>query len=111
MTRTPPILDMRPDGTFQDGTFRAGPSPQPAGQPFRAAPFRVPVSAKLMIGGALVAAVGVSLAVAFLAIWLVSMILPVVIIAGGVAWAAMRMRRWRSGGGTDGRLQPRRFGQ
>ena len=67
-----------------DGTFRAPP--------------RVPFSTKLMIGGALVAVVGASLAVAFVAIWVISLILPAIIIAGGVAWLAYRFRRWKTGG-------------
>ena len=102
MNRIPPTIDMSPDGTF-----RAPPRPQ-----------RLPFSTKLAVGGVLVAALGASLAVAFLAIWVVSLILPVVIIAGGVAWAAMKYRRWQllrsqghGGQGHGGPLEPGRFGQ
>ena len=97
MDRTPPTIDMTPDGAF------------------RAPPRRpvMPLSMKVALGAALVAMVGVTMTVAALAIWVVSLILPVVIIAGGVAWAAMRYRRWQLlRGGSDLRpQQPGRFGQ
>ncbi len=97
MDRIPPTIDMLPDGTF-----RAPPRPP-----------RLPFSTKLALGGILVAILGASLAVAFLAIWVVSLILPVVIIAGGVAYLAMKYRRWQLlRGQRDGLpLQPGRFGQ
>ncbi len=81
MNREPPIIDMRPDGTFL---------PPPGRRPV------VPMSAKLMLGGILVAALGISVAIAALAIWVVSLVLPVIIIAAAVAWAAMKFRRWQS---------------
>ena len=79
MNRIPPTLDMRPDGTFRT-------PPRPMG---------LPLSTKLLVGGVLVAIGGLSLAVAFLAIWVVSLILPVVIIAGGIAWAALKWKQWQ----------------
>jgi hypothetical protein len=36
--------------------------------------------------------------VAFLALWVVSLLLPAIIIGGGVAWLAYRFRRWKTGG-------------
>lgn len=71
---------MRPDGSFR-------PAPLPP---------RLPLSFKLAIGGVLVAAVAVSLAVAAAAIWVISLLLPVIIIAVGVAWGAMKWRQWMS---------------
>ena len=79
MTHMPPTIDMLPNGQFRT-------PPRPAGIPF---------TMKLAAGAALVAIIGGSLAVAAFAIWFVSMILPVVLIAGGVAYAALRFRRWR----------------
>ncbi len=97
MNHVPPTLDMLPDGRFRA-------PPRPAG---------MPLSTKLVIGATLVAVLGGSLAVAALAVWVVSMILPVVIIAGAVAWAAMRFRRWQllRGQGNGGARYPARFGQ
>ena len=85
---------MTPDGRF----------PEPARQrpPFGAAS-RVPVSFKLLIGAAVVALLAGTAAVAALALWIVSMLLPVMVIAAGVAYATFRYRKWR--GGTA----PRRF--
>ena len=80
MTRLPPTLDMLPDGSFR------APPPPPRG---------VPLSFKLLVGAILVALVAAAIAVAALALWLFSMILPVVIIAGAVAWATLKFRRWQ----------------
>ena len=100
MNRPPPTIDMLPDGSF-----RAPPQPP-----------RLPLSMKVALAGGLVAVLGASLAVAFLAIWLVSLMLPVVIIGGGVAYLAMRWRRWQSLRGGQmrpgyGAVQPGRFGE
>ena len=87
---------------------------------FREVPRRpvLPFSMKVAIGAALVALVGVTLTVAALAIWVVSLILPVVVIAGAVAWGAMRYRRWQllrgqgpKVGGFGVPRQPGGFGQ
>ena len=86
-----------------DGSFRTPPRPG-----------TMPFSTKLMIYGALIAAVGVSLAVAFVAIWVIAMLLPVIVIGGGVAYLAMRWRRWQSlrgHGKPPSVFQPGRFGQ
>lgn len=96
MNREPPTLDMRPDGSF---TEAAGAHRPAGGHPFGLPPPgrrpTVPLSAKLMLGGIVVAAVGFSIAVAVLAIWVVSLVLPVIIIGVAVAWAAMKYRRWQ----------------
>lgn len=82
--RTPPVIDMTPDGRFRE--------------PLRphAAP-GVPASVKLLIGAALVAVLAGTAAVAALALWVVSMLLPVLLIAAGVAWATFKYRQWRGG--------------
>ena len=86
---------MRPDGTFVEASRFEAPGARPAGVPPYGRRPVVPLSAKLMIGGIVVAAVAVSIAIAALAIWVVSLVLPVVIIAVAVAWAAMKFRRWQ----------------
>ncbi|MGI4952946.1 MAG: hypothetical protein ACRYGM_14185 [Janthinobacterium lividum] len=96
MTQRPPTIDMSPDGSF-----RVPPRP---GQ--------VPLSVKLGLGAAAIAVLGLSLTVAALAVYIVSLILPVVVIAGAVAWGAMKYRRWQLGRGTAPyAVQPRGFRQ
>jgi len=75
-----------------DGSFRATPRTS------------VPLSAKLMVGAILVAVIGGAVAFAALALWVVSLVLLVVIVAGLFAWAMMRFRRWQAmrGGRTVG---------
>ena len=95
MTRTPPTIDMLPDGRF-------GATPRPP---------QVPFTTKVMVGAAIVAMLGTCLAVAALALWFVSLILPVVLVAAAVAWGMMRFRRWQSGRGQPdlARREPDRF--
>ena len=83
MNRRPPIIDMSPDGSFRV-------PPQVRG---------LPVSLKLGIGAVLVAVLGLSLTVAALAVYVISLILPAVILAGAVAWGVFRYRRWQLGRG------------
>ena len=90
----PPVIDMTPDGRF----------PEPARQRATFGPAsRVPVSFKLLIGAVVVALLAGTAAVAALALWIVSMLLPVMVIAGGVAYVAFKYRQWR------GATAPRRF--
>ena len=79
MTQAPPTLDMRLDGSFR--------TPPPAG---------VPLSLKLMLGGIVVAVAAGAIAFAALALWVLSMALPVIIVAGVFAWGMMKYRRWQS---------------
>ena len=81
MNRTPPVLDMTPEGTFRT-------LPRPAGGP--------PLSFKLLVGAVLVAVVAGAVSVAALALWVMSMLLPVAILAGAAAWATLRFRRWQA---------------
>ena len=85
---------MTPDGRF----------PEPARQrPAFGAASRVPVSFKLLIGAVVVALLAGTAAVAALALWIVSMLLPVMVVAGGVVYVTLKYRRWR------GAAAPRQF--
>ncbi len=79
MTNTPPTLDMRLDGSFR--------TPPRAG---------LPLSFKLMLGGVIIALTAGAIAFAALALWVLSMALPVIIVAGAFAWGMMRFRRWQA---------------
>ena len=82
--RLPPVIDMMPDGRFREPLRpRAGLGGQ------------VPVSVKVLLGAAVVAVLAGTAAVAALALWVVSMLLPVMVIAGGVAYGAFKYRQWR----------------
>ena len=87
--RMPPVIDMTPDGRFRE-PVRQRPGPGGAG--------RVPVSVKLLLGAAVVAVLAGTAAVAALALWVLSMLLPVMVIAGGVAYATYKYRKWRGVG-------------
>ena len=73
-----PLLDMTPEGGFR----------APAGRP--AWGLRIGVAA------AAVAVLGLALLAAAVAAWLVAMLLPVVVVAGLVAWVALRFQMWRA---------------
>ena len=79
MNQMPPTLDMRLDGSFR--------TPPPVG---------VPLSFKLMLGGIVVALAAGVVAFAALALWVLSMALPVIVVAGAFAWGMMRFRRWQA---------------
>ena len=89
MTHIPPTLDMRPDGTFQ--------VPPRSG---------VTLSFKLMLGAVLLASVAGAIAVAAVAIWVLSLALPVLVVAGVFAWAMLRYRRWQALRGGGRTLRP-----
>lgn len=94
--RTPPLLDMTPDGRFR---------PPPAGRA------GVPVSTRILVGAILVAALAGAASMAALALWIASMLIPVAAAAVIVAYATLRYRAWRAGGplvrGRGG--MPRRY--
>ncbi len=79
MKNTPPTLDMRLDGSFR--------TPPRTG---------LPLSYKLMLGGVVIAMVAGAVAFAALALWVLSMALPVIFVAGLFAWGMMRFRRWQA---------------
>lgn len=93
--RQPPTLDMTPDGRFRE----------PLRQPGLGAGRGLPWSVKLMLGGVAVAVLAGMAAIAALAMWVLSMLLPVMVIAGGVAYAAFKYRQWRHRGARG--LRPR----
>lgn len=93
-TRIPPVIDMTTDGAFRDAAAPPG--------------TRAPLSFKLLLGATIVAVLAGAAAIAALALWFVALLLPVVIIAAGVAWGTLKYRRWRRGPlGTSRMLYPR----
>lgn len=79
MVQRPPVLDMRPDGTFR--------APPPQGG--------VLFTTKVALGAGLVAVLGGALLMAALMVWFVSLVLPAVVIAAGVAFVALKLRGWQ----------------
>lgn len=77
MVQRPPIIDMRPDGSFQ-------------------APPRsdILLSTKVALAAMAVVVVGGGLTIAALAVWFISLILPAVVLAAAVAYAALKLRGW-----------------
>ena len=59
----------------------------------------LPLSFKLMAGAIVLAVVAGTVAFAALALWIFSMLLPVVIVAAFVAWATMKFRQWQASRG------------
>ncbi len=82
------IVDMTPEGEFR----------RPRAPEFG----RTPWLFRLAAAGALVALVLGTLALAAFAFWLAMTLLPVVIIAAAIAYAAFRLQLWRSGRGAGG---------
>ena len=80
--RTPPQIEMRIDGDFL---------PQRPSWPARLAGIAV-----------IVAVLAGSLAVAALALWLALALIPVALVAGLIAWAAIRFQLWRRGASFRG---------
>ena len=77
MQRPPPTLDLLPDGRVRP----TGPS----------------VSVRVLVGAAVLAAVAGGLSIAAVAISIAATLLPIALLAGAVAWATLRWRRWRAG--------------
>jgi fatty acid desaturase len=67
--RMPPQLDLLPDGSFRQ-------------------PRRPPVAARIFAW---------ALAVAAFALWIALILIPVVLVAGVIAWLAFRYQMWRVG--------------
>jgi hypothetical protein len=78
-----PQIDMRPDGSF-------------ALPPRRGLQRGLPWPVRIGIIAGLVALVGAGIAGAAIALWLVMMLIPVIVIAGIVAWGAFRIQLWRA---------------
>ena len=79
--RTPPELDLLPDGSFR--------------------PHRPPVTARIFAWAIVIAVVAAALAVAALALWFALILIPVVLVAGLIAWLAFRYQVWRAGPGRS----------
>lgn len=80
MDRIPPTLDMTPDGAFRTPPRVAG---------------KAPLSFKLLLGAVIVAVLAGAAAIAALALWFVTLLLPVAIIAAVFAWGMFKYRQWR----------------
>jgi fatty acid desaturase len=79
--RVPPELDLLPDGSFR--------------------PRRPPVATRIFAWAIVIAVVAAGLAVAAFALWLALILIPVVLVAGLVAWLAFRFQLWRAGNRRD----------
>lgn len=79
MLQRPPIIDMRPDGSFR--------APPRGGMAF---------TTKVALGAGLVTVIGGALLVAAMMVWVVSMVLPAVLIAAGIAFVALKLRGWQA---------------
>lgn len=82
------IIDMTPEGEFR------APNPAAFG--------RTPWLFRLAAIGAVIAVIAGAFALAAFAFWLAVTLLPVVIIAAAIAYAALRVQLWRSGRGFRG---------
>lgn len=82
MDRIPPTLDMSPDGSFRTPPRVGGGA-------------KAPLSFKLLLGAVIVAVLAGAAAVAALALWVVSLLLPVAILAAAVAFGLFKYRQWR----------------
>lgn len=91
MERTPPLLDMTPDGAFRR-------PPRPAGPP---------LSFKLLVGAGLVAILAAAASIAVFALTVLSFLLPIVIVSAAVAYASFRYRQWRASLGRQRHVMPR----
>jgi hypothetical protein len=80
--RIPQTIDMTPEGDFV--------SPRPASRP----PGGFAVT--LGLGAAVVAAIAAAVVVAALVLWVASIMIPVALVAGVVAYAAFRFQMWRT---------------
>jgi hypothetical protein len=78
-------LDMTPDGEFVSPPHGFRPGPQS------------PFSSRLLRAAVLVAALGGVVIVAGLALWLALLMIPVVLVAAGIAYGAYRWRLWQAG--------------
>ena len=78
----PPELELLPDGSYR--------------------PRRPPVAARIFAWAMVIAMVAAALALAAFALWFALFLIPVVVVAGLIAWLAFRFQVWRA----RGRWQP-----
>jgi len=79
----PRTIDMTPEGEFVT-------------QPVPPAPGAGLWAVRLGLGAAVVAAIAGALVVAALVLWVASVMIPVALVAGLVAYAAFRFQMWRA---------------
>jgi fatty acid desaturase len=75
--REPPELELLPDGSYR--------------------PRRPPVAARIFAWAVVIAVVAAALAVAAFALWFALILIPVVALAGLIAWLAFRYQVWSAG--------------
>ena len=75
--RRTPELDMLPDGSFRQ-------------------PTRPPIMTRIFIWAAVIAAIAGALALAAFALWIALILLPIALLAGVIAWVALRYQIWRA---------------
>jgi hypothetical protein len=85
--RPPPIIDMRLDGSF--------PPPRGATLPMRIAGAALTVA---ILAGALALAA----LIVWIVMWAVMILVPLALLAGGIAWAAYRFQMWKTRGSLGG---------
>ena len=78
--RRPPELDLLPDGRYR--------------------PRRLPLASRIFAWAMVTAVIAAGLAAAALALWLALILIPVVMLAGLIAWLAFRYQLWRAGRGA-----------
>ena len=74
--REPPELDLLPDGSYRQR--------------------RPPIAARIFAWAIIIAVVAAALAFAALALWFALILIPIVVVAGIVAWLAFRYQLWRA---------------
>jgi hypothetical protein len=86
----PPEIELLPDGSFR--------------------PRRPPIATRLFAWAVVVCVIAAALAIASFALWFALILIPVVVVAGAIAWLAFRFQLWRTGGRwppAGGRWPPR----
>lgn len=73
----PPEIELLPDGSYR--------------------PRRPPIAARVFAWAVVIAIVAAALAVAAFALWFALILIPVVVVAGAIAWLAFRYQVWRAG--------------
>jgi hypothetical protein len=94
MTRSdPPIIDMRPDGSFA-GSGSSG--PRFSGARFSGARFSGPGFTGVRLGGlaALAVFAAMTLAMVVFFVWLLIWLIPIALGTALITYAALRVRRW-----------------
>jgi fatty acid desaturase len=74
--RRPPEIELLPDGSYR--------------------PRRPPIAARVFAWAVVIAIVAGAFAVAALALWFALILIPVVVVAGLIAWLAFRYQLWRT---------------